>query len=290
MSSILKTAMQDVLLQARNVTGIEYAAVFNNQVREELNGHTFDFPKPAILVEISNPNQGLQTLGRQSVTVSELTWRLSIVHEQLDSQDGFLDQNLTVFDFRDKVKVAFSFFKPKNCSLWQYSEESQDYAHNNIYVYSIAFKCSYVDTKGSPLDPDVVNTVINPPIALDVLAYITTPPPPHTRIAYGWKVCRFPNEGALLVVETPDPEQTTQLANGDIVPLQYALNDDGTITIPELASYPNISVLTPFLIGNQSYDTIEIDYSTGRITNTAGGFIIGNEISFNASLPLYTPE
>ncbi len=290
MSSIIKTALQDVLLQARNVSGVLYAAVFNNQVKEELGGHTFDFPKPAILVEIATPNEGKQTLGRESVTVSELTWRLSIVHEQLDAQDGYLDQNLDVFDFRDAVKRAFSFFKPKNCSLWQYVEESQDYAHNNIYVYSIAFKCSYVDTKGSPLDPDEPQTVINPPIALDISAYITVPVPPRTRIAYGWKVCRFPNEGVLTVVETPDPEQTTQLANGDIVPLQYALNDDGTITIPELASYPNISVLTPFLIGNQSFDTITIDYSTGKITNSAGGFIIGNEISFNASLPLYTPE
>jgi hypothetical protein len=57
-----------------------------------------------------------------------------------------------------------------------------------------------------------------------------------------------------------------------------------------LASYPNIVVLVPFMIWNQTVDTITIDYTTGKITNTAGGFIVGNEIEFNASLPLYTPS
>lgn len=287
MASIIKTALQDVLLQARTVAGVQYAAVFNNQVKDEEKGKTFDFPKPAILVEIDTPNQGVQTLGINNVTVSELTWRLYIVHEQLDAMNGTLDQNLDVYDLRDAVKVAFTGFKPKNCSYWQYAEESQDYAHNNIYVYSIAFRCSYVDTKGSPLDPDSTAYITKaPPTALDLQAFITTPQPPATRIAYGWKVCPI----LFYVVDTVDPEQTQQLGNGDIIPLQYVLNDDGSITMPELASYPGIVALTPFMIWNQSYDTVSVDYSTGKITNTGGGFVVGNDGSFNASLPLYTPE
>jgi hypothetical protein len=287
MASIIKTAFQDVLLKARQIRGIQYVAIFNNQIKEEQDGKTFDFPKPAILIEIENPNTGLQTLGRDNVTVSEITWRLSIVHEQLDAMDGTLDQNLDVFDYRDLVKVAMTSFAPKNCSLWQYSEESQDYAHNNIYVYGISFKCSYVDTKGSPLDPDSDQYItFEPPIALDLGVFITVPIPPRTRIAYGWKVCPI----YVLLIDVVDPTQTQQLGNGDIIPKQYVVNDDGTITIPYLASYPNIVVLVPFMIWNQTVDTITIDYTNGIITNTAGGFIVGNEIEFNASLPLYTPS
>jgi hypothetical protein len=287
MASIIKTALQDVLLQARSVSGVQYAAVFNNQIIQEQDGKTFDFPKPAILIEIDTPNTGLQTLGTDNVTVSELTWRLSIVHEQLDAGDGTLDQNLDVFDYRDLVKVAFTSFRPTNCSYWQYSEESQDYAHNNIYVYGISFKCSFVDTKGSPLDPDSTVYITKvPPIALDLQAYITTPQPPATRIAYGWKVCEI----VAYIVDVVDPLQTQQLGNGDIIPLQYLLNIDGTVTIPELATYTGIVALAAFLIDNQLFDDyISIDYSTGKITNSGGGFIVGNIIRFNASLPLYTP-
>jgi hypothetical protein len=287
MASIIKTAFQDVLLIARQITGVQYVAIFNNQVKEEQDGKTFDFPKPALLVEIENPNTGLQTLGQDNVTVSEITWRISIVHEQLDAADGTLDQNLDVFDYRDLVKVAMTGIRPKNCSKWMYVEESQDYAHNNIYVYSVGFKCSFVDTKGSPLDPDS-NTYITfePPIALDLGVFITVPIPPRTRIAYGWKVCPI----YVLLVSVVDPLDTQVLGNGDTIPKQYVVNLDGTITIPYLASYPNIVVLVPFMIWNQTVDTITIDYTTGKITNTAGGFIVGNEIEFNASLPLYTPS
>jgi hypothetical protein len=287
MASIIKTAFQDVLLIARQITGVQYVAIFNNQVKEEQDGKTFDFPKPALLVEIENPNQGLQTLGQDFVSVSEITWRISIVHEQLDAADGTLDQNLDVFDYRDLVKVAMTGIRPKNCSKWMYVEESQDYAHNNIYVYSVGFKCSFVDTKGSPLDPDS-NTYITfePPIALDLGVFITVPIPPRTRIAYGWKVCPI----YVLLVSVVDPLDTQVLGNGDTIPKQYVVNLDGTITIPYLASYPNIVVLVPFMIWNQTVDTITIDYTTGKITNTAGGFIVGNEIEFNASLPLYTPS
>jgi hypothetical protein len=276
-----------VLLIARQITGVQYVAIFNNQVKEEQDGKTFDFPKPALLVEIENPNQGLQTLGQDFVSVSEITWRISIVHEQLDAADGTMDQNLDVFDYRDLLKVAMTGIRPKNCSKWMYVEESQDYAHNNIYVYSVGFKCSFVDTKGSPLDPDS-NTYItfDPPIALDLGVWITVPIPPRTRIAYGWKVCPI----YVLLVSVVDPLDTQVLGNGDTIPKQYVVNLDGTITIPYLASYPNIVVLVPFMIWNQTVDTITIDYTNGKITNTAGGFIVGNEIEFNASLPLYTPS
>lgn len=160
-TSQLTNAITDLKIKCAAIPGIEYVAVFNNQVKEEQDGKTFDFPKPAILIEIQNPADGVALLG-SGVTINDnFIWRFSIVHEELNAVDqttgnpsGTMDENLTVITFRDAVKTALTGFSPTNCSALQYHGESQDYAHNNIYVYGISFKCSYVDTKGSPYDAD----------------------------------------------------------------------------------------------------------------------------------------
>lgn len=157
MASIVN-AIKDMKAKALTVPGIVYAAMFNNQVVMVKDGKTFSFPRPAILIEIQSPTDGMPTLGGL-ITVNEIVWRLSIVHEQLNAvYDGNagtgMDENLDVFTLRDLVKTTFSGFAPAQCSQLMYSGESLDYDHDNIYVCGISFKCSYVDTKGSPLDPD----------------------------------------------------------------------------------------------------------------------------------------
>lgn len=292
-TSHLKQAIKDLKARILSASEFRYCAVFNNQIKDEIAGKTFNFPKPAVLIEIQAPTQGVQLLGT-GVTVNDFAIRFSIVHEQLNAEyDGNsgtgMDENLDVFDLRDKLKTILTGFQPTHCSNLQYSDESPDYDHNMIYVYGITLKCSYVDTKGSGFDVDSeIWQTINPPINLDLQGYITTlPTPPTGGQVYGWKVCKII---AYLVAE-PDPLHTQQLANGDIIPVEYAANEDGTITIPELISYPGIDVLTPFTVDNVvcpvtlNTDSDSVDY--GKITIEAG-FIIGNYIEFNASLPLYS--
>jgi hypothetical protein len=157
-TSQLKQAIKDLKAQILTVPEFLYTAVFNNQVRMEDKGLTFDFPKPAVLIELEKPSKGLQTLGGYA-TVNEFIWKFYIVHEQLDAEnDGTIssgmDENLDIYDLRDALKTALTGFKPTNCSMLQYDDESPDYEHNNIYVYCLSMKCSFVDTKGSPLDGD----------------------------------------------------------------------------------------------------------------------------------------
>ena len=160
-TSQLTNAITDLKTKCGAIAGIEFVAVFNNQVKLEGEGKTFDFPKPAILIEMQNPSSGVALLGSGVTVTDSLIWRISIVHEELNATDantgdpsGTMDENLTVIQYRDAVKTALTGFKPTNCSELQYLEESQDYAHDNIYVYGISFKSSYVDTKGSPYDAD----------------------------------------------------------------------------------------------------------------------------------------
>src|ERR1700743_755148 len=110
-TSQLKQAILDLKIQCMAVPGIQYCALFNNQVKEEEKGHTFNFLKPAILIEIKTPQEGVQLLG-MGVTVSDIIFRFSIVHEQLNAEynedigASGMDENLDVYDLRDLLKVA----------------------------------------------------------------------------------------------------------------------------------------------------------------------------------------
>lgn len=159
-TSELKQSILDLKAKILSDTTFVYTAVFNDQIKRDNEGKLqFPFPKPAVFIEIQSPQQGLALLG-SGVTINEnQVFKFSIVHEQLDAvSNGTLstgmDENLDVFDLRDRLKRLLTGFKPTNCSELQYVEESQDYAHDQIYVYCISFKCSYVDVKGSGYDVD----------------------------------------------------------------------------------------------------------------------------------------
>ena len=116
------------------------------------------------------------------------------------------------------------------------------------------------------------------------LGYFATGTPPRT--IYGWKDYKIYAD----VVATVDPFAEQVIGNGDTIPLQYALNSDGTLTIPYLISIPGIQVLTPFMVNNDPYADMPYNRSTGTFDATIPrrGFRIGNKILFNASLPIYT--
>lgn len=103
---------------------------------------------------------------------------------------------------------------------------------------------------------------------------------PPGRVIIGWIVSEF----TLTIVATPDGSTQT-LANGDAIPAQYALNNDGTLTIPYVGGY---EVLTPFIIDNGVIQDMPYNKTTGTFDNSRyGGFLIDNLISFNASIPIW---
>lgn len=101
------------------------------------------------------------------------------------------------------------------------------------------------------------------------------------RKVIGWKPCLV----QVIVTATPNPANTQLLDNGDIIPKEYALNVNGTLTIPYLVSVTGIGVLTPFMLDNSPMGTVP--YSAGTFTYPGGSFQNGNNIEINASLPLY---
>lgn len=107
---------------------------------------------------------------------------------------------------------------------------------------------------------------------------IVTPP---GRTIVSWIGAPF----AISIVDTVDPSVKQTLANGDIINVQYAINMDGTVTVPYLVGYV---MLTPFMIDNNSIQDEVYNISTGTFDNSKyGGFVVGNQIAFNASIPVW---
>ena len=118
-----------------------------------------------------------------------------------------------------------------------------------------------------------------------ILGNWLSPNPP--RFIYGWK----PYAIAANIVTTPDPYNTQVLGNGDVIPREYSLNQDGTLTIPYLISIAGIQVLTPLLVNDDEYQDIALIYTNGtfNVSTVRGGFEPNvDKAYFNASLPIWS--
>lgn len=116
-------------------------------------------------------------------------------------------------------------------------------------------------------------------IRLDLSDYVVSTPPGRTIIGWISQAIYFQ------IVETPNGDMQT-LANGDEIPTQYALNEDGSLTIPGIAGW---NALTPFMYSQFPIDNMPYDMSGGTFTMPEGseGFVIGAYCGVNVSIPLY---
>ena len=170
----IKTAVTDImgrLSSLQDSTGnplFLYVRVFNDHFNRMEHQQIEAFPLPCALVEAVSPIVFLPIGG--GLQQADVTWRIHIGMEQLDAQDGTMEQNLDIFDkYRDPVVAILSNFRPTACGLLFRTGEQPDYNHTNVYVYTIDFKCGLIDTKGSPYDPgNSQYTYTTPPIDLEI--------------------------------------------------------------------------------------------------------------------------
>ncbi len=171
----IKPPVQDVLTQLATIqvqnqelqTVALYTRIFNNQVKRQKEGTTLAYPLPAAFVEVIKPAKFKRLLNGASE--SDLVFCIHLQHWFTDAQDGTFDQDLPIFDLRDKVIAALSNFRPTACGNLMLTAESQDYDHDDIYVYLIEFTCSFIDSKGSPYDTDRTDYQNStPPTALEI--------------------------------------------------------------------------------------------------------------------------
>lgn len=107
------------------------------------------------------------------------------------------------------------------------------------------------------------------------------------RTVVGWRVCQITCQ---IVASNPTGTQILGNANGDapadIIPLQYVLNGDGTVTIPYLNSVFGITLLSRFMLKERYYQGT---FFVGGNINLSkhGGLNVGDILNFDASIPLW---
>jgi hypothetical protein len=127
-----------------------YTRIFNNQIVRQLNGKIAAYPLPAAFVEVIKPSNFNRLLN--GVSESDIIFRIHLQHWFTDAQDGTFDQDLPIYDLRDAVIANLSDFRPTACGNLCLTAESQDYNHDDIYVYLIEFTTGFIDSKGSKYD------------------------------------------------------------------------------------------------------------------------------------------
>ena len=158
----IKAPIIDVLNLLSTITVINtdnqnvnlFARIWNNQLRDIKDGKSYEWPRPAAFVEVISPAT-FETIGL-GFRSADLGIRIHLVHEYFN-MDGSMEQDLAIFDLRDKVIASLSQYCPTACGPLNCTNEEQDYDHDNLYHYVCEFVCNFIDSKGSSHDPDLNN-------------------------------------------------------------------------------------------------------------------------------------
>lgn len=133
------------ILSNVDTTTFNTIAIYAEQPRRMMRGNGYSFLTPACFVEINESNY--ETVG-DGITTSDCDIKFHIIMEQLDGNNGTLDQNLDIFTLRNNIKSAFSLFKLNQGGFFQWKDEDEDYCHSNIYHYILSYKAFNVDFEG----------------------------------------------------------------------------------------------------------------------------------------------
>ena len=145
----IKDVVNSIVAQLQTVAELQTVRVFNNDFKMMEAGKTELFAFPCAFVQILSVSNFIPVgAGCES---ADLTVRILIGHEYYNGY-GF-NQDLDVFDLKDKVVRAMYNFQATACSPFQRVNEEQSFDHDNIYIYTVDFSTSFIDSKASDYDP-----------------------------------------------------------------------------------------------------------------------------------------
>lgn len=160
------------------VPEIQYIRMWNDQLALVMAGRLELFQCPAAFIEFQSMAINKSTLGSNGIQILDpFIFKIHILYWQLDAmggnfvQDATFEQNLDVYDLKDKVFIAIQKFQPGlsdtttpvgSCIR---IAEYQDYKHAGIYHYIQEYQTTMVDNtriepvggsvwpEGNPGDP-----------------------------------------------------------------------------------------------------------------------------------------
>ena len=159
----VKEAILSIREKLKEITALQFVAIWNNQLSQDEEGQIYSFPKPAAFIEARTPNPFVPIGGGYSQ--SDVTFVIHLIDEHYNNPDGTFEQNLSVYDTKAAIVTLLTGFKPDQCGVLMKMAEGQDYEHTNLYHYTIEFLTGLIDTAGSDEDQGAVITK-DPPTGL----------------------------------------------------------------------------------------------------------------------------
>lgn len=172
--SILAYKTQLASIQVTNGDGNAasmYVAMWNNQIERKKAGTGYDYPTPASFLEVQFSEGTSIGMGATSY---ELTLRIMLEYQHYNTENSF-DEDMTVFDLKDKVHRKMNMFKVANCSPLCIGNPTMDYNHDNTYLCVMEYKTHFIDYTGSMYDYDggvyIEDTIENPVLEIEENIY-----------------------------------------------------------------------------------------------------------------------
>lgn len=141
----MRPLAEAILTQLATVPGIKFQRMWNDQLNQDEKGEGYTFPCPAVFPELLSPNPAKQ-LGDGVQLFDPLVIRLHILHVQLDSGDGTMEQNLDAWDFAQEVYKKMQRFEPDGAVAFVRTSEERDYSHKAIYHLIQDYTTNYIDS------------------------------------------------------------------------------------------------------------------------------------------------
>lgn len=134
--------VQDIRQKLTDTGVFNWVAIWNNQIVRMKNLTEYAINNPSAYIEISTPD--FHQLGEEYQGI-DIDMNIHIISNELDSGDGDIDNQMSIFGLRDAVVRAFSLYEASMGGFMVKTSETQDYNHTNLYHYIIQYKMHYID-------------------------------------------------------------------------------------------------------------------------------------------------
>lgn len=161
----ISLTIKDILAKIEIDTSIKYARIWNDQYNQIARGESVSIPWPNAFLEIVNENGSNGSDIGFGYAGYDIIFRVHVGMEEYDAQDGTLEQNFNIFDLKDEVIEALTWFIPTNTGRMECVNDARDYTHTNVYHYILDFKAHYIDGAGAQ---DTRLVPFGPPIELEI--------------------------------------------------------------------------------------------------------------------------
>lgn len=144
-----RAILQAIQSKLSTVTELNEILIWNNQLDRlkddsEDGSKIYNLNLPVLYVEFVSPME-IQQIGIGVRIYDPLYLRLHLLHRLEDAMDGTFEQNLEVFDLKQKIYLALQKSENSKAVALITQSEEQDYSHTNIYHFIMTFMTNYVE-------------------------------------------------------------------------------------------------------------------------------------------------